>query len=118
MAKHKRIKWERLPLLETWQEHADDRVVIDGTVTLLADGDVIINNRWFRGNWLGLFGSDAIDFPIPGGHAYRDKHSNRLARIFHSLIQFPPSARALVPVGIGVMTLHPSRIQGSCYDRV
>ena len=78
MAKHKRIGWERLPLLETWQEHADDRVVIDGTVTLLADGDVVINNRWFRGNWLGLFGSDAIDFAIPGGHAYRDKHSNRL----------------------------------------
>lgn len=73
-----RIHWGRLPLLDTQEEHAPDRVVIDDTLILLASGDLIIHDRWFRGNTWGLFGSDVIDYAFPGGHAYRDKHSNRL----------------------------------------
>lgn len=71
MAKRKRIRWGRIPLLQSWKEKEPDRVTIDGILTLFASGDVVINNRWF-GN------SDAIDFDFPGGHAYRAKWSRQL----------------------------------------
>lgn len=77
-AAHKALKWGRVPLLDTRDEKHEDRVTIDGTVTLFESGDVVIRDRWFRGNWFGLFGSDAIDYEFPGGHAYREKGSNRL----------------------------------------
>ena len=73
-----RIRWNYLPLLETFEEHAPDRVVIDGTLILLANGNVVIHNRVFYGNYFGLFGGDEIDFAFPGGHAYRKRHSNVL----------------------------------------
>ncbi|QEG36209.1 hypothetical protein [Bythopirellula goksoeyrii] len=72
------IQWGRLPLLDTRDEHADDHVTVDDTLILLASGDLIIYDRWYRGNFLGLWGSDKIDYAFPGGHAYREKHSNRL----------------------------------------
>ncbi|MCA9239581.1 MAG: hypothetical protein KDA37_05255 [Planctomycetales bacterium] len=74
----KKVTWVRLPLLESWDEKASDRVTIDNTLTLFVGGGVMIHNRWFRGKLLGLFGGDEIDFPFPGGHAYRKKGSSRL----------------------------------------
>jgi len=71
MAKHTKLKWGYVPLLESWKEDEPDRVTIDGTLILFASGDVVIHNRWF-GSW------DVIDFPFPGGHAYRAKWSRRL----------------------------------------
>lgn len=71
MPKRTKLRWGYVPLLQSWKEDAPDRVAIDETLILFAGGDVIIHNRWFR-EW------DAIDFPFPGGHAYRNKWSHRL----------------------------------------
>lgn len=74
-----RIDWVAVPLVDTSLENRPDRVVIDGTLTLFAGGGLMIENRWFGGNWFfGLCGAEAIDHAFPGGHAYRKKHSNRL----------------------------------------
>lgn len=74
----RKVSWTYIPLLEGWDEKADDRVTIDGTLTLFIGGGVMIHNRWFNAKLFGLFGGDAIDFAFPGGHAYRQKGSNRL----------------------------------------
>lgn len=68
-----------MPLNDTNAEHQPDRVVIDGVLTLFDSGAVVIHDRWFEGNWLlGRWGAEAVDYAFPGGHAFRDKDSNRL----------------------------------------
>ncbi|QDV73651.1 hypothetical protein [Botrimarina mediterranea] len=74
-----RIRWMSMPLNDTNAEHQPDRVVIDGVLTLFDSGAVVIHDRWFEGNWLlGRWGAEAVDYAFPGGHAFRDKDSNRL----------------------------------------
>ncbi|WP_145113061.1 hypothetical protein [Botrimarina mediterranea] len=74
-----RIRWMSMPLNDTNAERQPDRVVIDGVLTLFDSGAVVIGNRWFRGNWLlGRWGAEPIDYTFPGGHAHRDRHSQRL----------------------------------------
>ncbi|MAT67958.1 MAG: hypothetical protein CMJ58_00360 [Planctomycetaceae bacterium] len=74
----RRIHWQKIPLLCSADERASDRVVIDDALTLLMGGGVVLHDRYFRGNWLYLWGADPIDYEFPGGHAWRDRHSNRL----------------------------------------
>ena len=74
-----RTVWIAVPLVDTSLEHPPDRIAIDDTLTFFNDGSLVIENRWFNGNWLlGLRGAEAIDYAFMGGHAYRRKHSNRL----------------------------------------
>ena len=56
-----------------------DMVKIDDTLTLFANGDVVIHDRYYYGNsWWGLIKSDEIDYAFPGGHAWRKHGSNTL----------------------------------------
>jgi|GEM_PF-4303023 len=66
-----KLQWGYVPLLQSWKEHEPEQVTIDDTLILFTRGDIVINDRWFR-RW------DAIDYPFPGGHAFRDKWSKRL----------------------------------------
>lgn len=79
MPRPPRTSWVAIPLVDPSLEYPPDRVVIDGVLTLFDDGSVVIENRWFRGNWLlGLFGAEAVDYAFPGGRAFRTRHSRRL----------------------------------------
>lgn len=76
--KPKRLEWGKLALIDRRHEIPEDRVIIDGTITLLITGEVFIRDRWFRGKRWFFLGPDAIDYAFPGGHAYRDYGSQRL----------------------------------------
>lgn len=79
MAKSPRIRWPSVPMVDPRIEHPPDRVTVDGVLTLFDSGAVVIGNRWFRGNWLlGWWGAEPVDYPFPGGHAFRDRNSRRL----------------------------------------
>jgi len=74
----KRIEWTRTVLVDSLNELKGCRVEVDGVVTLLIDGSVTIRDRYFRGNGWFWQKADAIDFAFPGGHAYRERGSDRL----------------------------------------
>lgn len=74
-----RIRWRRVPLTDPNLEQQPDRVEVDGVLTLMDTGAVVIGNRYFRGNWLlGRWGAEPVDYAFPGGHAFRAKHGRRL----------------------------------------
>ncbi len=84
MAKTK-LQGRKIPLLYTGSVDLPDcslpadNVTIDGTLTLFANGDLALADRYFRGNRIfGLFRSDEIDFAFAGGHAWRKRGSNTL----------------------------------------
>lgn len=80
-----RMQGRKIPLLYTGSADMPecslpaDQVTIDGTLTLFADGDVVLAGRFFRGNrCLGLLRSDEINYAFIGGHAWRKRGSNTL----------------------------------------
>lgn len=74
-----RIRWMRYPLIDASSPNPPDRVEVDGVLTLFNSGDLLIGNRWFRGNWLlSVRGAEPIDYAFPGGHAFRERHGSRL----------------------------------------